>query len=586
MENFKEKPVFKLGLTLAGAASSAAYTAGVLDMLFSALESWEEYGKNNYGPSGPPHRVELAAISGASSGGMGAALIAAVLSSIPRNGGITGNPFFNAIVEGADCVEVEDLLDVKDIVKERGRLYSLCDTSRIESVAEEKLTRFNATGYRPPYVADPLRIFIPVTNLQGVPYGIPARGTGGAGYEMSLRADHVQFLLTWSNDVQAPEGIILDANDPESPGWKQLYEVALATGAFPLILKPRRLKIKAETYKYRKWTIARDKPSAGICREVNTIPPTWNKSPDDPVEFWALDGGTMNNEPFELVRCALARLPKDEDGEREKSSPVEGRKAEKGDIEAEKRNPRQGNEADRAVVMIDPIQESLSSEPPDHVSILGTAVDIVLSLHAQAQFKMEDLELARKPDCYSRFIIAPVRRPDGQDSPPVPHPLATAGLGGFAGFLDSRFRKHDFELGRYNCVRFLRKHFILPDDSSEKNKLFEQWKTTEKNDFKVDRDGKNHLPIIPLVGKAATDAKHPCDWPKVGESRLEYIRRLLLKRLNAVVPRLIRQLGLGRCGLLNIGIKLGWYMLEDVVVDTLIDRVSEGLKERSQYEER
>jgi len=556
MANQTNKPVFELGLTLAGAASSAAYTAGVLDMLFSALQAWEA--------SNPPHHVRLAAISGTSSGGMGAALMAAVLSSTTDGGKIKGSPFFDAIVEGDDCVDVEHLLMRKDIEKERGKLYSLCDTSKIEKVAIKRLTEFTATCEKPPYVADPLRIFIPVTNLQGIPYGIPARGsTSGTGYEMSLRADHVQFLLTWSSTLQAPEGIVLDANNAESPGWKQLCEVALASGAYPLVLKPRRLKIKAETYQQREWTIALEQPSAGTCHEVDTIPPAWNKSKDDLVDFWALDGGITNNEPFELVRCALASR------------------------KAVKRNPREGDKADRAVIMIDPIQESASPKPPDRISILGTAVDVILSLHAQAQFKMEELELARKEDCYSRFIIAPVRRPNGQDKKPVPYPLATAGLGGFAGFLDKELRRHDFELGRYNCQRFLRQHFVLPDGPpGQVNKLFSQWNNTlNKNDFTVVQGSKNHLPIIPLVGNAANTVKHPADWPKVRERRLEEIRGPLGNRLDAVVPRLRGQLGIGTCGCFNITIKLVWLMLRGIVVDTILDQVREGLRQRKQYEE-
>jgi predicted patatin/cPLA2 family phospholipase len=38
----EEFPVFKIGLVLAGAVSAGAYTAGVVDFLFEALEAWEQ----------------------------------------------------------------------------------------------------------------------------------------------------------------------------------------------------------------------------------------------------------------------------------------------------------------------------------------------------------------------------------------------------------------------------------------------------------------------------------------------------------------------------------------------------------------
>jgi hypothetical protein len=418
-------------------------------------------------------------------------------------------------------------------------------------------------------VADPLPIFIPVTNLQGVPYAIRAQGNSEAKHVMSLHADHVRFLLSWDKALlkDPEEGIVLDAEDPGSPGWKELCKVALASGAFPLVLKPRRLQAKVRAYEEREWTIAGEEPVDGSCQESSQIRPEWNKDKDDVIEFLAVDGGIMNNEPFELVRRALA------------------------DGEAKKRNPRNGGKATRAVVMIDPVQESTSLKPPDKINVLGTALDMVLSLYAQAQFKVEELELAQKPDCYSRFLIAPVRRPNGPEKDPAEHPLATAGLSGFAGFLDKELRRHDYELGRYNCRRFLSKHFILPDDTlAGENALFCEWDTAnqdifDKEIFRVVRDNIEHLPVIPLVGEAAKAVKPPEIWPKVKEKRLADIRGRLLKRLDAVVPRLGRQLGLGRCGLLNIGIKLVWYVLGDAAVDELIDRVRAGLKDREQYEE-
>ena len=68
-----EEPKFILGLTMAGAISAGAYSAGVFDFLIQALDEWEKAKKTDAG-SVPNHRVVIPVISGASAGGITAAL--------------------------------------------------------------------------------------------------------------------------------------------------------------------------------------------------------------------------------------------------------------------------------------------------------------------------------------------------------------------------------------------------------------------------------------------------------------------------------------------------------------------------------
>jgi hypothetical protein len=68
---------FQIGLALAGAISAGAYTAGVLDFLFQALDEWEkERGKAGV----PDHRVGLKVVAGASAGAITGALGAVALA--------------------------------------------------------------------------------------------------------------------------------------------------------------------------------------------------------------------------------------------------------------------------------------------------------------------------------------------------------------------------------------------------------------------------------------------------------------------------------------------------------------------------
>ena len=70
--------------------------------------------------------------------------------------------------------------------------------------------------------------------------------------------------------------------------------------------------------------------------------------------------------------------------------------------------------------------------------------------------------------------------------------------GAFGGFLDRSLRRHDYQLGRRNCQRFLQRHFVLPMDSE----LFREWDGRENWAFPRWDGDALHLPIIPLVGRA------------------------------------------------------------------------------------
>ena len=62
---------------MAGAISAGAYTAGVLDFLTEALDEW--YAAKDRNEPVPLHEVSIEAFSGASAGGMCAAISAVML---------------------------------------------------------------------------------------------------------------------------------------------------------------------------------------------------------------------------------------------------------------------------------------------------------------------------------------------------------------------------------------------------------------------------------------------------------------------------------------------------------------------------
>src|SRR5277367_2066662 len=69
---------FHLGINMAGAVSAGAYTAGVLDFLTEALEQWYA-AKAAANPAVPMHNISIDVFSGASAGGMCAAIASVML---------------------------------------------------------------------------------------------------------------------------------------------------------------------------------------------------------------------------------------------------------------------------------------------------------------------------------------------------------------------------------------------------------------------------------------------------------------------------------------------------------------------------
>ena len=116
-DHHQERPIFELGLVMAGAISAGAYTAGVVDFLLEALDAIDDVraGRDTahlehpaHPVFDPPHRVRLRAISGTSAGAMVAAITTAILgtrvppvSSASRplpTAAMTGNPLYDSWV--------------------------------------------------------------------------------------------------------------------------------------------------------------------------------------------------------------------------------------------------------------------------------------------------------------------------------------------------------------------------------------------------------------------------------------------------------------------------------------------------------
>lgn len=521
--NNSENATYEIGLVMAGAVSAGAYSAGVVDFLIEALDEWYRAKKER--PSEvPDHHLRLKVMAGSSAGGMTGALATSALNgdhtpvtslpgTEPEPSVLQSNKLYSSWVEQID---IGSMLGDRDLSDPKNTVNSLLDSSSLEDIAETALD-FTPRDEKREYIADPLHLLLTVTNLRGVPYDITFEGNRNLPYRTARHTDYKEFVLS-DTEPENNDALWLNTLNPNSPEWDALRQYALATGAFPGGLAPRSLSRNWADYNNREWKVPvqPNGSDSSKCWKRTPIAPSWPADEDDEDEyrFLAVDGGAMNNEPFELARQKLA-----------------------GDDDFNARSP---GEATRSILMVDPLpSERVTDQTMEqNTDILSVLRALFGSLLTQTRFKPDELILAHSPEVYSRYMIVPTRR--DQNDEKAEHPIASGMVGGFGGFLKKKFRMHDFQLGRRNCQQFLRRHFGIPRDEGEQNPVFSHYSPQEWNQFSVEQNGTEMMPIIPLVGSARSE-EHPIIWKalRMNNEELNVLRSKINDRAELVVNKVL-----------------------------------------------
>ncbi len=494
------KPTYEIGLVLSGAISAGAYSAGVVDFLIEALDAYEA-AKTRPDWDGPTHDVRVPIMGGASAGGMTAAIAALhafhALQHVWPGQPLpapAANRLYSSWVEDIDILRLLETTDLDGDQSQKGVRSLLCCNVIDEIVANA----FNLSGAlrQPNWVGRggdrTLRIFFTLTNLRGVPYSFQLFGScDPRRYGMLNHGDYLDFSVGVGPNG-APGSYAVDIRQTASGDWDLYRAGAKATGAFPIGLAPRFISRRATDY----WSSLR----VGLENDSGFFPffpDDWVKTVD-PYDFVSADGGTIDNEPLELVRRYLAG--------------------------ASGRNERSADKADRSVIMISPfpnLQKTTYEARGER--IVDIAPRLFSTLIDQARFKPDELMLAEDERVYSRYMIAP-ERPANRNPESKLYPIACGVLGGFGGFLHHSFRHHDYLLGRRNAQAFLRANFSLPVS----NPLFAQFPDGRRDKWLVrDIDGgalRMHqtaagpqpgLPIIPLTPELTKEIViGPADLPR------------------------------------------------------------------------
>jgi len=501
---------------MAGAVSAGAYTAGVMDYLTEVLDNWErakarnhEVGENHedYDASIPMHDVELTVLSGASAGGITAVVAAAALhGEIPHvvpesrqdEQRKSQNKFYDTWVNMMQDNMMFSLLDNSDIEKEG--LVALLNSSFKEQLAEKALQQ-KGQAVKRAYVPSRLDILVTLSNLEGIPFELGFKSaTSKNVYYSRWQRDYGHFQLTeepYNGNGRIPVSFNSGA------GLDTLKQAAMATGAFPVGLRSRLIT--------RERKYIEDNPF------INPLVGQLDKL-QLPEQYQTLnvDGGMLNNEPFDITRRIL--FP---EGESEKQ--------------------RLHDQFEGTILMIDPFP----STPPEinfknHSLLLTDIIPKILStMRSQLLFKEDDIEAAFSDDDYSRFLIAPKRgNMQGEDA------IACGSLGGFGGFFSKKFREHDFYLGRRNCQRFLRTVLGVP--ASTQNPIFAEGypETARKRFGFTTSDGEQMVPILPDLGHDQ-EGRHSVEpkpvYPKFSNSELNALFHPMKDRLKYVALSLTEQ---------------------------------------------
>lgn len=549
-----EQPVFYVGLCMAGAVSAGAYTAGVMDYLLEALAEWE---KRRGQPGVPQHRVQIPVMGGASAGGMTSIMAASALNNkltpIDKPGADLlaehpENKLYHSWVDLTDVDMFSKMLNTDDI--KNGKILAILNSSFIDPIAE-RVVSVDSTPPNwlplPPFIKPGLKVFTTLSNLQGFDYTIDFNtNTPQTGkYNMVIHNDYACFELTET------------AIDGDNKGWIPLNlkdgtnkeiaaNSAMATGAFPVGLQSRTVSRPSQYINNNPW----------LKDYLATNPINQTANPN--LSTLNVDGGLINNEPFEKVRDVLV------------------------DLTGQQQEDYQDfNKSTSTVLMIEPFPTSKSSTISTDQGLLNVAALTFSSMRTQTRSKPVHFAEAYQENCAGQYLITPSRLLKGSNGDTdLTGELAIAcgALEGFSGFINKEFRVHDYFLGRYNCKIFLRDYFTVPESTLENNPVFKQgYVGTNRELYKSQKDG--GYQIIPVFADA-TDYTFPdftfksgTNWPTIQNADIDKFQGAMKSRVKAVLPNLISLNGV----LKSILAAAGFLGLYNKVTDAIIGKIKSEL---------
>jgi len=483
---------FHLAITMAGAISAGAYTAGVMDFLLEALDDWtemkqkankffekypklkgatwdefkntaefteiEKSGKNLNDLKNravrfnavPDHEIQIEIISGASAGGMTAA-IASLVVQLEKKHHVKflldekepetliereKNRLYNSWVNLTSSDMLSVLLGDSDI-KLAGEPVAALNSQFIRQVSERALQIDETDNIlHAPYVAEDFNLFVTLTNLEGYQKSLNIDSSGQRAevdsYGDFITYNHSDLIMFSFGENKDPGTVHIDfkrENDPlNDENIKLLGDAAVATGAFPIGLEYASFSRKAE--------VINDNYL------IKQIHPDSNELVEKDKNYLTtfIDGGLINNEPFELTDCLLKEKLKLKLKKRSSKEYLEkldedfrkqlNKEFENGLSDAEMMDKLDGKmnrwfetevrkQKNYTILMIDPfpsekkppkVEKPTNGQNYYPFDLLGVLGQLIYTMRSQLLVKTNLFGAARDVTDFSCYLIAPRRR--------------------------------------------------------------------------------------------------------------------------------------------------------------------------------
>jgi hypothetical protein len=540
MKNQQNTPVFHLGFTMAGAVSAGAYTAGFMDYILENLNEWEKRKQNNrklgkdhknYDHRIPMHDVCIDALGGASAGGMVSMITALSFFHTDmkpvkeKTYTKTGNILYDSWVFLDDDLKGNEkdrkitfakMLEHSDLSVKDG-VPSLLNSKPIDAIAEgvfDNLPKGVSVEKFPNYISKDLRVLLTLTSLTPINYTVNFSKIKSAfldttpGHTIGNHSVVGHFKLNFNPSEDTNKYLPFNPYKKKTKDF--LIKITKATGAFPIGLAPRHFKDEFNS-EYLNNSLSRT-----ISFQKN-MDVTFNVGNKD-FQFTGVDGGTLNNEPFDEVIRTLQS----------------------------KHGPINAAAPSYGTVMIDPFpnfegnKHEHTTHQKDIFSIVGKLVGTIMNQARNKTTETYDIG-------FFKLLAFPIKwKSKGileQEA------LACGGLGGFGGFFDIEFRMHDFFLGRDNARNFLRRYLCLEYNEDKKHPLFENISAEALAIFKTkykdpqSKEKKLYLPILPdisYIEAKETGDTNPYnytvpDFPKLNRKSLEALEKPIKERVKKIV---------------------------------------------------
>ena len=264
----------KVAITIAGAVSLGSYESGVVFEVLDAISQHNRWAEANQLPE---ERIEVDVLSGASAGGMTAAMIAQrLLFDGPSMSQPYNNPLYQAWVQEVDIAGLLARGADEDVT------HSVFSSNLVIGISKTFITgRYQTT---PPPAAQPhpalpadgrIQLGLALSNLNGVDYTRTTLSGGTFTY-----TEHKDQLVR-ALDRQTGDSAEL---------WEEIRAAAVACGAFPIAFRVQDLPREIGEY-------ASDYLVAGI----------WGGAASR--KFAYSDGGVFQNQPLGMAKNLVEKQP-------------------------------------------------------------------------------------------------------------------------------------------------------------------------------------------------------------------------------------------------------------------------------------